>query len=270
MNRSLKMNSVLFNSLGAVGIALAFFAGSAYAATVPLSENFDGGTTSFVTSVQTAGQGTWTDDNTIPNTRFVQSNQGTGQGAASSITLTGLDFATLGLGSSSNNYFLVSGTVQVPTYPTTGANGVDIGINLFGDVAALTNAYRVDFNPSKNQFRIASTDASPTGAFTFDPLETYSLSVKGWYTASDTLNLDFTFSDPSQAPVTISGVDTVATLINNTNFGFRSRTGTGTAANNGTFVYDNFSASVVPEPSAYAMFGSVLLGLGFIGYRRRS
>jgi len=245
-------------------------ASSAHAVTVPYAEDFNGGTSAFVTSVGT-GTVAWTDDGSINTLRFTQTTQGSGQANAAIVSVPD------GLGAddlSPSQYFLISGTIKFDSYTTSATNGIDLGINLFGD-AGFADAYRADFNPTKQTFRLAA--GSPTNTdytvsvvstpFSFSMSETYTLTLKGWYTGLGTLNMEFTLTDPNLATAVITATD--PTPLIGTNFGFRTRTGSSVTATNTVTQFDNFSISVVPEPSAI-----VLLSMGgFVGIavaRRRA
>lgn len=231
------------------------------AATLPVIENFSGTAPDF-TNTAAAG-GAWAvNPGGAGVLRLTQTSQASSSANSSAVSVpTGLGVADLG----PSDYFLLSSTITLSAYTTTGTNGIDIGLNFFGDDGNFTNAYRADFNPTKQTFRIASADVTPVGSFTYSTGEIYTLSVKGWYT-SGTLNLDFTFSDPSQAPITISTTD--ATPLAGAFFGFRNRTGASSSNNNSVIDHDNFSLTVVPEPVSFYLLG-VGGSLGLVMLRKR-
>jgi hypothetical protein len=253
-NRSFQLSAV------AVALWTLSMVQTGYATSLPFMEDFSGTAPDF-TNTAAAGAVWAVNPGGAGVLRLTQTAQASSQANSSSVSIpTGLGAGSL----APTDYFLISSTINVSAYTTSGANGVDIGLNLFGDDSALTNAYRLDFNPTKQSFRISGTDTTPTGAFTFNALETYALTVKGWYT-SGTLNLEFTLSDPSQSPVTISAVDT--TPLAGTFFGFRNRTGASTSNNNSVINHDDFSASVVPEPTSVSLV--VVAGLcGLMLFRK--
>lgn len=248
----------------AVGLSCWTIGSASYAVSLPFFEDFSGTAPDF-TNTAAAGA-TWAvNPGGAGVLRLSQTAQASALANSASVSVpTGLGAGDL----AATDYFLASTSINVSAYTTTGANGIDIGLNLFGDDNLLTTAYRFDFNPTKQTFRIASTDTSPTGAFTFSTAETYTLSVKGWYDAG-TLKFDFTFTDPSEAlPITISASD--ATPLTGTNFGLRNRTGTGTGTSNNSVIdHDNFSINVVPEPSSI-MLSILGLAIGGIAIRKQT
>jgi hypothetical protein len=269
MSRCIRWKSVLA-VLGLLGFAVVDSDNVANAATVtlPYSEDFSGASSSFTTAVGT-GTVAWADNGGIDTLRLTQTSQAGSQSNSASVSVT----SGLGAGDlAPTDYFLISTTVKYDTSTTTGSNGIDVGLNIFGD-AAFGTTYRADFNPTKNKFRLVTAGGSGFTAsdadkdITFSTAETYTLAVKGWYTGG-TLNLEFYFTDPSEGIQMISATHTSPHT--GQFFGIRARTGSSVTATNTVAHFDDFSISVVPEPSAIVLVMLSLISAGMIGLRRNA
>jgi hypothetical protein len=246
-----RLFSLPFVAVCTVAVVVMNLTTTGYAVTVPFLEDFSDSTTDFTL---TAGANTTVvvdplDSNVLRITQTARLGA-----VASAATVPIAD----GLGAddlSASEYFLASVSIRPSQYTIAGTAGGDIGLALFGstDTVAAAPYYLFDFNPIAETFRISGADVTPTpGSFSYDATETYTLTVKGWYTGG-TLNFEYKLSDPSQSTITITGSDT--TPLTGTYFGVRFRNGASSTTTTATIDYDNFSISVVPEPSAISLCG---------------
>jgi len=226
--------------------------------TIPYTNDFEVGASDFTTD-----GGTWTvvDDGSGSNNVYQHSAVGVGNtnnlAAVQTSDLAGDTDFTLStqftvtdwVGGSSPSFGLISlATIYTDTTPDS---------YLLTDVAK-DGSLRIGYYNTAGAF---TTSASQAGtALALDTL--YTLTLDASYQISGDLDLSFTITGGSLNE-TLSTTIADANVLSGDLFGYRVRQNSTT-----TVEFDNFSATAVPEPSAYALI-SGLLGLGFIITRRR-
>jgi len=219
--------------------------GSAHAALVPFSEDFNTGS--------------------APDFNF--------SGAGFSVGATTMDFGGVGNGVSGGAVVDLTNANGVPIIMSTTfsasvfGSGSDIGLWAFSGTTILnTTGYQADVkaNGSMRIVQRPSTTlvSAPAGTFSFDTNETYTLTLSAVPNGGQ-LDLTLTIDDPSEGgPLSIMGTSSV--LYSGIRHGYRSRNNGGLEAS-----FDDFSVNIIPEPSSMALFALGLVGMVSLRKRNR-
>lgn len=225
--------------------ALAAFTGFASAATIPFEEDFNDNVASgFSTS---SG---WS----AANQRYEVDFTGSGSTRASTVDLTNADGVPV---------------VMSAEFTMSSIDG-NVGFVAYGAGSSSDPFYLIDFDDagSLRIFEIASSNTS-LGSGTVNPGQSFSLNdtytLEATFTPSGGgLDIDVELLDGSTVISSASGSD--ATPLTGDAFGFRGRTSTSSGSNSITGFADNFSVTVVPEPTSAL---AIAAGVGGLLMRRR-
>jgi len=242
-------------ALTLVVIAALAFTAPADAAVVsaPFSDNFND--TTVGPWVQNGG--TWTHGGSVLNAT----------GTTTGNQVAGATVEVSNVGGASTDGFTVSATLQSDdATPTTGFGLLSSNSNL----GANSNSYYL-IDITDSQLRIGQINISAGGGigtefldttstgYSFSTSETYTLAVDVTYGVSD-ITIDATLTSTGGDNATLSATD--ATPLTGQHCGFETW-----SSNNVDF--DDFSITVIPEPSAFLLAALGLLGLLAWGRRRR-